>query len=47
MKNFQLGGTIGDIESMPFVAAFEKFQRPAFKDQLMTGCIDLQILISV
>ncbi|CAG9540216.1 unnamed protein product [Cercopithifilaria johnstoni] len=32
----QLGGTIGDIESMPFVAAFEKFQRPAFKDQLMT-----------
>uniref|UniRef100_A0A915Q060 CTP synthase n=1 Tax=Setaria digitata TaxID=48799 RepID=A0A915Q060_9BILA len=32
----ELGGTIGDIESMPFVAAFEKFQRPAFKDQLMT-----------
>ncbi|VDO40281.1 unnamed protein product [Onchocerca flexuosa] len=32
----ELGGTIGDIESMPFVAAFEKFQRPKFKDHLMT-----------
>ncbi|KAL3985596.1 CTP synthase [Acanthocheilonema viteae] len=32
----ELGGTIGDIESMPFVAAFEKFQRPTFKDRLMT-----------
>ncbi|MFH4979834.1 hypothetical protein AB6A40_006543 [Gnathostoma spinigerum] len=32
----ELGGTIGDIEGMPFVAAFEKFQRPAYRDRLMT-----------
>ncbi|VDM95798.1 unnamed protein product [Thelazia callipaeda] len=32
----ELGGTVGDIESMPFIAAFEKFQRPAFRNQLMT-----------
>ncbi|VDK37981.1 unnamed protein product [Gongylonema pulchrum] len=37
----ELGGTIGDIEGMPFVAAFEKFQRPAFRDRLMTVHVSL------
>uniref|UniRef100_A0A914ZSV8 CTP synthase n=2 Tax=Parascaris univalens TaxID=6257 RepID=A0A914ZSV8_PARUN len=37
----ELGGTIGDIEGMPFVAAFEKFQRPAYRDLLMTVHVSL------
>ncbi|VDK18370.1 unnamed protein product, partial [Anisakis simplex] len=37
----ELGGTIGDIEGMPFIAAFEKFQRPAYRDHLMTVHVSL------
>ncbi|VDN60291.1 unnamed protein product [Dracunculus medinensis] len=37
----ELGGTIGDIEGMPYIAAFERFQRPAFRDHLMTVHVSL------
>lgn len=37
----ELGGTIGDIEGMPFVKAFEKFQRPLYRDHLMTVHVSL------
>ncbi|CAJ0929395.1 unnamed protein product, partial [Mesorhabditis belari] len=37
----ELGGTIGDIEGMPFLAAFEKFQTPRFKDNIMNVHVGL------
>ncbi|KAF8385436.1 ctps-1, partial [Pristionchus pacificus] len=37
----ELGGTIGDIEGMAFLAAFERFQRPAFRDSLMNVHVSL------
>ncbi|CAJ0577531.1 unnamed protein product, partial [Mesorhabditis spiculigera] len=37
----ELGGTIGDIEGMPFLSAFEKFQRPRFKDHMMNVHVSL------
>lgn len=37
----ELGGTIGDIEGMAFLAAFERFQRPALKDHLMNVHVSL------
>ncbi|GMR59355.1 hypothetical protein PMAYCL1PPCAC_29550, partial [Pristionchus mayeri] len=37
----ELGGTIGDIEGMAFLAAFERFQRPALRDTLMNVHVSL------
>ncbi|GMT10649.1 hypothetical protein PFISCL1PPCAC_1946, partial [Pristionchus fissidentatus] len=37
----ELGGTIGDIEGMAFLAAFERFQRPAVRDTLMNVHVSL------
>ncbi|GMS80205.1 hypothetical protein PENTCL1PPCAC_2380 [Pristionchus entomophagus] len=37
----ELGGTIGDIEGMAFLAAFERFQRPALRDSLMNVHVSL------
>ncbi|CEF68882.1 CTP synthase 2 [Strongyloides ratti] len=39
----ELGGTIGDIEGMPFVAAFEKYQRPRLRKRFMTVHVSLVI----
>ncbi|VDN28131.1 unnamed protein product [Cylicostephanus goldi] len=38
---FQLGGTIGDIEGMSYLAAFERFQRPALRNNLMNVHVSL------
>ncbi|KAK6049130.1 putative CTP synthase, partial [Cooperia oncophora] len=37
----ELGGTIGDIEGMSYLAAFERFQRPALRDHLMNVHVSL------
>uniref|UniRef100_A0A1I7XN03 CTP synthase n=1 Tax=Heterorhabditis bacteriophora TaxID=37862 RepID=A0A1I7XN03_HETBA len=37
----ELGGTIGDIEGMSYLAAFERFQRPALKAHLMNVHVSL------
>ncbi|CAD6191561.1 unnamed protein product [Caenorhabditis auriculariae] len=37
----ELGGTIGDIEGMVYLAAFERFQRPALKNNLMNVHVSL------
>lgn len=37
----ELGGTIGDIEGMPFLSAFEKFQTPRFRDNIMNVHVGL------
>ncbi|EYC35337.1 hypothetical protein Y032_1076g3551, partial [Ancylostoma ceylanicum] len=36
-----LGGTIGDIEGMSYLAAFERFQRPALRNHLMNVHVSL------
>ncbi|KAL6742739.1 hypothetical protein Aduo_015859 [Ancylostoma duodenale] len=37
----ELGGTIGDIEGMSYLAAFERFQRPALRNHLMNVHVSL------
>ncbi|KAJ1350297.1 hypothetical protein KIN20_006059 [Parelaphostrongylus tenuis] len=42
-KGGLLGGTIGDIEGMAYLAAFERFQRPALKDCMMNVHVSLVV----
>uniref|UniRef100_A0A1I7SZC1 CTP synthase n=1 Tax=Caenorhabditis tropicalis TaxID=1561998 RepID=A0A1I7SZC1_9PELO len=37
----ELGGTIGDIEGMTYLSAFERFQRPTLKNHLMNVHVSL------
>lgn len=37
----ELGGTIGDIEGMAYLSAFERFQRPTLKNHLMNVHVSL------
>ncbi|CAI5451607.1 unnamed protein product [Caenorhabditis angaria] len=37
----ELGGTIGDIEGMTYLSAFERFQRPTLKNALMNVHVSL------
>ncbi|CAI4222922.1 unnamed protein product [Auanema sp. JU1783] len=37
----ELGGTIGDIEGMAYLAAFERFQTPSLRDRLMNVHVSL------
>ncbi|VDM59123.1 unnamed protein product [Angiostrongylus costaricensis] len=39
----ELGGTVGDIEGMTYLAAFERFQRPALKDCMMNVHVSLVV----
>lgn len=46
-KRFQLGGTIGDIESMPFVEAFRQFQFRVKKENFCVVHVSLVPQVSV
>lgn len=41
LNRFQLGGTVGDIEGMPFTYAFERFQSPAKRRDFMNVHVSL------